>query len=435
MSHPREAIGVTVRLLAALALLTALAACGSKPAYHARAHRYDPTRYYPPPGPREDPWGPYIREASGRFAFPEPWIRKVMRQESGGQEDVISRAGAMGLMQVMPDTYDGLKGQYGLGDDPFDPHNNILAGTAYLKEMYDRFGAPGFLAAYNAGPNRLDSYLTTGRALPGETINYVAAIAPSLGSQAAMTGPLAGYGRGTSYAARRSSTGCDSDAAYDPTRPCAPGRVVVASLAPTYVARPTPAGCDPDAAYDPTRACAPLRVLPVAVVSLVPNSVYAQAPCDPEAAYDPNRPCRPAPAPAPALTPALALAPPSAPAAFQPPPQQPRFAAMTRPAQERMAQTVAYIPSPPPGRWGIQVGAFANLATAQAAAENARSEVPDLLRTARVELPATTPFGSQVAFRARLSGLSPSDAADACRRLGGRGVACLTVPPPRDVAY
>ena len=75
-----------------------------------------------------------------------------MRQESGGQEDVISWAGAMGLMQVMPATYDDLRGRYNLGDDPFDPHNNLLAGTAYLREMYDRFGAPGFLAAYNARP-------------------------------------------------------------------------------------------------------------------------------------------------------------------------------------------------------------------------------------------------------------------------------------------
>ncbi len=417
MSHPRETTGATLRLLAALALLTALAACGGKPAaYHASAHHYDPSRYYPPPGPREDPWGPYIREASGRFTFPELWIRKVMHQESGGQEDAISWVGAMGLMQVMPDTYDGLKGRYGLGEDPFDPHNNILAGTAYLKEMYDRFGAPGFLAAYNAGPNRLDSYLNNGRRLPDETVNYVASIAPLLGSDVAMTGPLAVYGGGTAYAARSGPMGCDSDAAYDPTRPCAP--VSAQPVAVAYTARPTPAGCDPDAAYDPARPCAPARVQPVEVASLVPTSVYAQAPCDPDAAFDPNRRCRPAPAPSPA--------------AYQPPAPQPRFVAANRPMQERMAQPVAYIPGPAPGRWAIQVGAFANLATAQAAAENARSTVPDLLRTAKVELPATTPFGSQIAFRARLFGLSPSDAADACKRLGGRGVACLTVPPARD---
>ena len=90
-----------VRLTACLALLTALAACGGRPAQHARV-QYNPSRYYPPPGKAGDPWGPYIHEASGRFGVPELWIRRVMRQESGGQEDVISWAGAMGLMQVMP---------------------------------------------------------------------------------------------------------------------------------------------------------------------------------------------------------------------------------------------------------------------------------------------------------------------------------------------
>jgi D-alanyl-D-alanine carboxypeptidase len=97
-----------------------------------------------------------------------------------------------------------------------------------------------------------------------------------------------------------------------------------------------------------------------------------------------------------------------------------------------MAMPVAFASGPPPGHWAIQVGAFANLATAQAAAENARSALPDLLRTAKIELPATAPLGTQVAFRARLSGLSPSAAADACSRLDGRGTACITVPPQHD---
>ena len=100
--------------------------------------------------------------------------------------------------------------------------------------------------------------------------------------------------------------------------------------------------------------------------------------------------------------------------------------------QQRLAESVAFTPGPPPGHWAIQVGAFASLATAQEAAERARSALPDILRTAKIELPATTPFGSQVAFRARLQGLSPSAAADACARLTGRGMACMTVPPARD---
>ena len=138
-----------------------------------------------PPGPPEDPWGPYIREAGKRFDVPEIWIRSVMRVESGGNEYqngqlITSSAGAMGLMQVMPETYDELHGRYSLGDDPFDPHDNILAGTAYLREMYDIYGSPGFLAAYNAGPRRLDDYLSNNRPLPDETRRYVAMIGPNI---------------------------------------------------------------------------------------------------------------------------------------------------------------------------------------------------------------------------------------------------------------
>jgi Transglycosylase SLT domain len=138
------------------------------------------------PGPPSDPWGPYIREASARYDIPEPWIRALMRQESGGNlyrggRLITSSAGAMGLMQVMPGTYAELRARYSyLGPDPFDPHDNIMAGVAYMHEMYEMYGSPGFLAAYNAGPNRLDDYLANQRALPDETRRYVAAIGPSL---------------------------------------------------------------------------------------------------------------------------------------------------------------------------------------------------------------------------------------------------------------
>ncbi len=140
---------------------------------------------YRPPGPPEDPWGPYIREAGKRFDVPDLWIRSVMRVESGGNEYlngqlITSGAGAMGLMQVMPETYGELRDRYSLGDDPFDPHDNILAGAAYLREMYDIYGSPGFLAAYNAGPRRLDDYLSNNRPLPDETRRYVAMIGPNI---------------------------------------------------------------------------------------------------------------------------------------------------------------------------------------------------------------------------------------------------------------
>jgi hypothetical protein len=94
-----------------------------------------------------------------------------------------------------------------------------------------------------------------------------------------------------------------------------------------------------------------------------------------------------------------------------------------------MDMPVAFASGPPPGRWAIQVGAFSTLSTAEAAAQSARSALPELLRTAKIELPATAPLGTQIAFRARLSGLSPSAASDACSRLNGHGTACITVPP------
>ncbi len=124
----------------------------------------------------------HIAEASQRFGIPERWIRAVLRAESAGDVRAISSAGAIGLMQVMPDTWAGLRGRYGLGRDPYQPRDNILAGAAYLREMWDRYGnVAAMLAAYNAGPTRYDEYRATGRALPAETRAYVAALAPLIG--------------------------------------------------------------------------------------------------------------------------------------------------------------------------------------------------------------------------------------------------------------
>ena len=92
----------------------------------------------------------------------------MMQVESGGDERATSPRGAMGLMQLMPGTWVELSVRYGLGLDPFDPSDNILAGTAYLKEMHDRFGSAGFLAAYHAGPARYEQHLATGQPLPPE---------------------------------------------------------------------------------------------------------------------------------------------------------------------------------------------------------------------------------------------------------------------------
>ena len=127
-----------------------------------------------------DRFSKFIEETSGRFAVPARWIRAVMRIESAGDEHAISSRGAMGLMQLMPGTWVELSVRYGLGLDPFDAHDNIIAGVAYLKDMHDRFGSAGFLAAYHAGPARYEQHLATGRPLPQETTAYVAAVTPLL---------------------------------------------------------------------------------------------------------------------------------------------------------------------------------------------------------------------------------------------------------------
>jgi soluble lytic murein transglycosylase-like protein len=128
-------------------------------------------------------WRAYVAEASVRFAVPINWIEAVMRVESDGRTRIFgrpirSRAGAIGLMQLMPGTWTEMRAAYRLGSDPDDPHDNILAGAAYLRLMYDRFGYPGLFAAYNAGPGRYADHLVRGTMLPNETRRYLASVRP-----------------------------------------------------------------------------------------------------------------------------------------------------------------------------------------------------------------------------------------------------------------
>jgi hypothetical protein len=304
-----------------------LAACGRQGGYSqygnlpygtGESSSLAPSHYYPPPGPPDDPWGPYIREAAGRYNVPQQWVRAVMQQESGGQEQAVSPVGAMGLMQVMPETYAGLQARYGLGDDPYDPHNNILAGTAYIREMYDRFGAPGFLAAYNAGPDRVNGYLAGTAELPDETVNYLAAVTPNLGGDVALSGPLATYasagtGRGFASAPDVASlaAGCDLSAAYDPDHPCTSLMRAATTPAPVQQAflqlQTGVGGCDLSAAYDPNHPCTsagqaaaisappPARQVTIQQAFVAPTGATG---CDLSAAYDPDHPCTSAGQPA-----------------------------------------------------------------------------------------------------------------------------------------
>ncbi|WP_448658268.1 lytic transglycosylase domain-containing protein [Sphingomonas sp. CJ99] len=162
--------------LTAAALLAALP-IGQAPALAQEANT--------PPAPSAvaHPYAPHVADAARRFGIPEAWIWAVMRVESSGNASAISSAGAMGLMQIMPGTWAQLRTRHGLGTDPFDVRDNITAGAAYLREMYDRYGnASAMLAAYNAGPGRYDDYLSRGRPLPTETVAYLARLGSVTGT-------------------------------------------------------------------------------------------------------------------------------------------------------------------------------------------------------------------------------------------------------------
>ncbi|HEX3431313.1 MAG TPA: lytic transglycosylase domain-containing protein [Rhizomicrobium sp.] len=131
-------------------------------------------------------WTPVITEASARFNVPATWIRAVVQMESGGRtmigenRPIVSHAGAMGLMQLMPGTYKLMRAQFKLGANPFNARDNIYAGAAYLHQLYQHYGYPAMFAAYNDGPGHLDDRLGRGRLLPLETRNYVKRIVTAL---------------------------------------------------------------------------------------------------------------------------------------------------------------------------------------------------------------------------------------------------------------
>ena len=153
-------------------------------------------------------WRSEIAEASARFGIPVAWIERVMRAESGGRtvlggRPVRSSKGAIGLMQLMPGTWAEMRARLGLGSDPDDPRDNILAGTFYLRLMYDRFGYPGLFGAYNAGPARYSAWLAGRARLPRETVVYLAKVGNPAGlaqSAGGATGVSVGNGAATPHA-------------------------------------------------------------------------------------------------------------------------------------------------------------------------------------------------------------------------------------------
>ncbi len=117
-----------------------------------------------------------VPEAASRSGLSSEIVMRVMMAESGGLARAVSPKGAMGCMQIMPATWVYLSARYGLGTDPFDARRNTIGGALYLAELTRRYGMPGALAAYNAGPGRYERFATSAVPLPAETIAYAARI-------------------------------------------------------------------------------------------------------------------------------------------------------------------------------------------------------------------------------------------------------------------
>ncbi|MDR1515658.1 MAG: transglycosylase SLT domain-containing protein [Synergistaceae bacterium] len=113
-------------------------------------------------------YGNTVSRAAEDFGVPEALVYAVMTQESGGRQNVVSKAGAIGLMQLMPATAKGL------GVDPNDPHQNIRGGVKYLGNLLKKYGGNmgAALAHYNGGGRNAKAYLNNGK-MAKETANYV----------------------------------------------------------------------------------------------------------------------------------------------------------------------------------------------------------------------------------------------------------------------
>lgn len=354
---------------ALLSLPLALAACGGGgPGGGAGLQTsFSVRRNLTPPGPPEDPWGPYIREASARFGVPDRWIRAVIRQESGGHAvlhgEPITNAssGAMGLMQLMPATYDEMRVRYNLGQDAFEPHDNILAGTAYLREMYDQFGTPGFLAAYNAGPNRLQDYLENHRSLPDETRRYVFLIGSRLGDTHPQSRSPA-----EQVALNQIPVVISAGLRYPPP----PRRVMVAARGRRHGAAVQLAANTRHAGQHVTVAAAPVEVAEAPELRRVTATGHAAH--------------------------GLSL----------------------------VSSAMAAESLHPGGSWAVQIGAYGNAHQAQQAAGAAHSSVG----RSNTQV-AAVHSGHGTVYRARLSGMSHDAAVQACAKLAHKTGGCILVAP------
>lgn len=126
----------------------------AKPSAKTQAHKASPAIGKASSGDARQYDG-IISEAANLYQLPESFIRAVMRVESNFNPNVVSHAGAMGLMQLMPRTARSM----GVAD-PFEPRQNVLGGARYLRILANRFSGDLVLtvAAYNAGEGAVEKY-------------------------------------------------------------------------------------------------------------------------------------------------------------------------------------------------------------------------------------------------------------------------------------
>ena len=337
--------------------------------------------------------------------------------------------------------------------------------------MYNIYGSPGFLAAYNAGPGRLDDYLTRNRVLPPETRRYVAAIGPRIsGAEPRTPSPGAQYALNALPFSIPDGPRYSGSSRYSAPSDDAPvAAPVLAQAAPPIVLRPQPVQVAefPAVRYSPlpapvlAQAAAPpivLRPQPVEVAE-VPAARYSPLPAPAPAAFASVTPAPfvstpPAPVRAPVQV-AQALPTPPVPrlSQFAQMPEPPRpVAAPGRAADQRVLASAALVPlSPSRGGfslvtpasaepilrhgasgggsgWAVQVGAYANEGLASSANASARDHARDVLGPARASITAVRqPHGTL--YRARLTGLSRDAAAQACERLAHARTTCMVVSP------
>jgi len=377
---------------------------------------------------------------------PDRWIREVMRQESGGRATATSPVGAMGLMQVMPGTYRELQRRHDLGDDPYHPYDNLMAGTAYLRQMYELYGSPAFLAAYNAGPRRLENFLYNNQGLPAETRNYVARVGPRVIQHSPVRrAPAEVYAAGEiplnvqpgprrmdastrmALAEQRAIREQGAQFASLPPAEASVAPIRMASAAPaitssggSFIARggvvamaPIPDGSTPEGAArlaeSANRAAAettPEGNIIVARMDPIPDGSTPEG-----AARLAEVAARSAP-PAPQLVasrPSLAA-------------QPTRSFGLVSSAQASTLPVSFRPPPPGSGQWGVQVGAFSSPELARQAAQTAQSSIGGRAQVTPVQV------GRATLFRARVTGLSQTSAQQACDRLRSRG-GCNALSP------